>query len=254
MMFGYDYLSEFKAAGLSFRDGDDALRLGGIKIIVTESTVKVYPEQSALGEIVRQSELAGFPVAVHAIEEKAILTAITALEKAAKPELRHRIEHCIECSPEILERLLKLKPVIVTQPAFLYYGGDRTLAMQPESHRPWFYNFKSLCNGLTLAGSSDSPVSGDYPLTGIYAAMSRQTQGGQLINANEALSAAAGLTMYTINAAYASFDEGVKGSLAPGKLADMVLLSGNPLTAAADEIKEIKVLMTIAGGKVMWDG
>jgi predicted amidohydrolase YtcJ len=254
MMFGYDYLNEFKEAGLSFRDGDDALRLGGVKIIVTESTGRVYPEQPALTEMVARSEGAGFQVAIHAIQEKAIIAVLAALEKSTRPGLRHRIEHCIECSPEILGRLRKIRPVVVTQPTFLYYGGDRTLVMQPESHRPWFYRFRSLSDTLTLAGSTDSPVSGDYPLTGIYAALSRKTQGGQVINPNEVVPAAEGLKMYTVNAAYASFDEGVKGTIAPGKLADIVVLDGDPLTASADEIRGIKVLMTIAGGKVAWEG
>jgi predicted amidohydrolase YtcJ len=204
--------------------------------------------------MVARSEAAGFQVAVHAIQEKAILAVLAALEKSTRPGLRHRIEHCVECSPEILERLRKIRPVIVSQPGFLYYGGDRTHAMQPESHRPWFYRFKSLNDTLTLAGSSDSPVSGDYPLMGIYAALARKTQGGQVINADEALSVVEALKMYTSNAAYASFDERVKGTLAPGKLADIVVLNGDPLKASADEIREIKVLMTIAGGEVAWEG
>ncbi len=253
MMFGYDYLNDFKAAGLSFRDGDDRLRLGGVKLIVTESTGQVYPAQADLNRIVVGSEQAGFPVAVHAIQAPAVLAAVAALGQRARPELRHRLEHCLECSPEILAKLQILKPVVVTQPPFLYYGGDRMLAAQPESHRPWFYNFKSLYESLILAGSSDSPVSGDYPLMGIYAAMSRKTQGGQVINPLEAISAAEGLKMYTLNAAYASFDENNKGSLTPGKLTDMVVLSESPLTASPEELKEIKVMMTIVGGRVVWE-
>ena len=60
--------------------------------------------------------------------------------------------------------------------------------------------------------------------------------------------------MYTLNAAYASHEENIKGSIAPGKLADMVLLSRNPTTVSAEEIKDIKVQMTVIGGKVVWEG
>jgi predicted amidohydrolase YtcJ len=253
-MFGYPYLSEFGEAGLTFRSGDDALRLGGVKIIVTESTGTVFPEAPALAEMVRQSERAGFPVAIHAIQARSVLAVIAALEKTAKPELRHRIEHCLECPPEIMERLRQLKPIVVTQPAFLYYGGDRTLATQPEQSRFWFYRFRSLNDILTLAGSSDSPVSGDHPMTGIYAAVTRKTQTGGIINAAEALSAFTGLKMYTTNAAYASGDENSKGSITPGKLADLVVLDANPLTVPAAAIKDINVLMTIVAGQVVWEG
>jgi predicted amidohydrolase YtcJ len=60
--------------------------------------------------------------------------------------------------------------------------------------------------------------------------------------------------MYTLNAAYASHEENIKGSISPGKLADMVLLSRNPTTTAGEEIKDIKVQMTVIGGKVVWEG
>lgn len=253
MMFGMEFLDGFGEAGLYFGSGDDSLKLGGVKIIVTESTGKVYPEQEQLNEMVIRAERAGYQVAIHAVQENSILAAITALEHTSRRELRHRIEHGIVCSPEILIRLRHLKPLVVTQPPFLYYGGDRFLAIAPEKHKPWLYRFKSLYDSLTLAGSSDSPIAGDNPLMGIYAAMSRKTQGGQDILPQEAISAAEGLKMYTVNAATASFDENIKGRLVPGKLADMVLLSGNPLTASPDELKEIKVLMTIASGKVVWE-
>jgi cytosine/adenosine deaminase-related metal-dependent hydrolase len=115
-----------------------------------------------------------------------------------------------------MERLRQLKPIVVTQPAFLYYGGDRTLATQPEQSRFWFYR--------------------------------------GIINAAEALSAFTGLKMYTTNAAYASGDENSKGSITPGKLADLVVLDANPLTVPAAAIKDIKVLMTIVAGQVVWGG
>lgn len=253
MMPGAEYLNEFIEEGLKFRDGDDGLRLGAAKIIVTESTGQVYPALEALCEIVNEAENAGFQVAIHGIQEKSIETIIDALEQAKRPDLRHRVEHCLECSPVILERLKRLKPVVVTQPPFLYSGGDRFLAVQPPEHHPWAYRFKSLYDNLVLAGSSDSPIAPDYPLAGICAAMARRTQSGQTINHDEAISAYNGLKMYTVNAAYASFDENVKGSLAPGKLADMAILSGNPLAAPPEELKAIKVEMTIIGGKVAWE-
>ena len=126
------------------------------------------------------------------------------------------------------------------------------LAMQPHAKYPWFYRFKSMNDALALAGSSDSPVSGDNPLTGIYAAVSRKTQSGQIINADEAIPALEALKMYGANAAYASFDEGVKGTIAPGKLADMAVLNVDPLTVSPDEVRDMKVLMTVVGGRVGW--
>ena len=184
--------------------------------------------------------------------------AITALEYAhshlPQPSRRHRIEHCSQCPPHLLERLNKLQAVVVTQPPFLYYNGERYLATVPADRLQWLYRIRSFLNsGLIVAGSSDSPVVPDNPLVGIYAAVTRQTESGQPLLPEECISASQALAMYTINAAYASFEEGIKGSITQGKLADMVLLSDDPTKIPPEQIEDIKVEMTIIDGKVVWE-
>ena len=93
----------------------------------------------------------------------------------------------------------------------------------------------------------------DNPLIGIYGAVARLTQSGQPLLPKERISASQALAMYTINAAYASFEEDVKGSITPGKLADIVLLSDDPIRTPTEQIKDIKVEMTMIGGKVVWE-
>jgi hypothetical protein len=144
--------------------------------------------------------------------------------------------------------------VVVTQPPFLYYGGERYLVTVPSDQLRWLYRIKSFLNdGLIVAGSSDSPIVPDNPLVGIYAAVTRQAESGQQLLPRECISANQALAMYTINAAYASFEEGIKGSLTQGKLADIVLLSDDPTKTPPEQIKDIKVEMTIIGGKVVWE-
>ena len=104
-----------------------------------------------------------------------------------------------------------------------------------------------------MAASSDSPVVPDNPLIGIYSAVTRKTQEQKQINPAECITAAQALAMYTVNAAYASGEENIKGSLTPGKLADMVVLSDKPLMVPPERIKDIKVEMTIIGGKIVWE-
>ena len=86
------------------------------------------------------------------------------------------------------------------------------------------------------------------PLTGIYAAVNRLAQNGQPVLGGEVISARQALEMYTINAAAATFEERVKGSLAPGKLADLVMLSDSPFMVPPEELKDIQVEMTVIGG------
>jgi len=258
MMFGFEALSQFQEVALAFGAGDSQLRLGGVKIMLDETTGQLHPTQSELNQQVLTTHQAGFQLAIHAIEESTVEAAIAALEYAQnqfhQDDRRHRIEHCAECPPHLLKRLRNLQAVIVTQPPFLYYSGERYLARVPESQLPWLYRIKSpLSSGLVVAGSSDSPVVPDNPLVGICAAVTRQAESGQYLLQEERVSVREALSMYTINAAYASFEEDIKGSITQGKLADMVVLSSDLLKTPPEKIKDIHVEMTIIGGELAWE-
>jgi predicted amidohydrolase YtcJ len=152
-----------------------------------------------------------------------------------------------------MERLLKLHPVVVSHPSFSWFSGDRYLATVDKNTIPWLYRIGTMMkNGLTIAGASDSPIVPNSPLMGIYGAVTRKTSSGKLLGVEERLTANQVLKMYTINAAYASHEENMKGSITAGKLADFVLLSANPTLVSAEAIPDIKVLMTVIGGKIVW--
>lgn len=258
MMFGAEKLPRFREQGLAFGAGDNQLRLGGVKLMLNEATGELQPPQSELNRQALAAHRAGFPVAIHAVEQESVAAAITALEylrdQFPRVGQRHRIEHCSQCPPRLLRRLSQLPAVVVTQPTFLYYSGERYLATLPASHLRWLYRIGSLRqSGLVVAASSDGPVVPDNPLVGIYAAVTRQAESGQKLLPQEAISAAEALAMYTLDAAHASFEDKIKGSITPGKLADMVVLSDNPLTAPPEAIRDIRVKMTIIGGKIVWE-
>jgi predicted amidohydrolase YtcJ len=254
MMAGAPYRTEFQERNLKTGYGDNLMQLGAVKIML-----EVQPDQAELNELVLDCHRAGWQIAFHAVAENTVAAAITALEYVAKHSpvvgRRHRIEHCAECPPHLLERLKKLGVVIVTQPPFIYYSGERYLATVPESQLPWLYRIKApLEKGVLVAGSSDAPVVPNNPLTGIYAAVTRQAASGQVLLPEERITVQQALALYTVNAAYASFEEKIKGSLSPGKLADMLVLSDDPTQVAPEKIKDIKVEMTIIGGEVVWEG
>ncbi|MFH0847134.1 MAG: amidohydrolase [Chloroflexota bacterium] len=259
MMFGYEHIGSFREMRLTYGSGDEGLRLGGVKIILTESTGTLYPEPGELDQMVTTALEADFPVALHAAQRECVSAAITALEHAREksPDFkpRQRIEHLTVCPPDLLERLKKLKPVVAIQPGFIYHSGDRYLSRTPEADKPYLFRFKSLIDGdITLAASSDTPVSPADPGLVLYGALTRKTRTGEDILPIEKVSTAEALRMYTVNAAYASGEEEIKGTIAPGRLADMVVLNHNPFDASPEEIKALKVDMTIAGGKVVWGG
>jgi len=104
-----------------------------------------------------------------------------------------------------------------------------------------------------VAASSDSPVVDASPLVGIHAAVNRQSDKGDPLQSEERVSPYDALAMYTKNSAYACFEEKAIGSITPGKLADMVLLGSNPLSSPLEQLKDIRVEMTVIGGKIVWE-
>lgn len=259
MMFGAEALFQFQEQGLGAGSGDSQLRLGGVKIMLNEIPGRLQPSQPELNQQAFSAHRAGFQLAIHAVEQSSVEAAITALEyvhsQLPQAGRRHRIEHCSQCPPQLVKQLSRLQAVITTQPPFLYYSGERYLATLSVRQLQWLYPFRSFLNsGLIVAGSSDCPVASDDPLVGIYAAITRRAESGQQLLPQECISASQALTMYTIGAAYASFEEDIKGSITQGKLADMVILSSDPIKSPPEQIKDIRVEMTIIGGKVVWEG
>jgi predicted amidohydrolase YtcJ len=254
MMAGSPFYKGFQERGLKPGAGDNLMQLGAVKFVP-----EVQPNQEELNQQVLECHKAGWQIAFHAIAESTLNAVITALEYANgfQPAAgrRHRIEHCVECPPYLMQRIKKLGAVIVTHPANLYYSGERYLATVEKSQLPWLYRIKSpMAAGIKLAAASDAPVIPANPLMGIYGAMTREAESGQVLQPEERISVQQALELYTVNAAYASFEEKIKGMLAPGKLADMIVLSDDPLTVPPEKLKDIKVEMTIIGGEVVWEG
>jgi predicted amidohydrolase YtcJ len=144
--------------------------------------------------------------------------------------------------------------MVVTQPSFIYYNGERYLRTVPDSNLKHLYPIATLINnGVKVVGSSDCPIVPLNPLIAIYSSVSRMAENGELVLPEERISPLEALRMYTDEAAKTTFEETIKGSITPGKLADLVVLNGDPTELPVDEIKDMKVEMTILGGEVVWD-
>jgi len=258
MALGVEGFGNLKANKYSCPGGKNQIRLSTIKIILDETTGQLYPPQKKLNRLVFNIHQAGLQVAIHAIEHTAVESACNAIEHALKkipnPNHRHRIEHCSVCSPSLVKRLAELKIIVVTQPSFIHYNGDRYLKTVAKEDIPHLYPIGTLQkSGVMVVGSSDSPIVEPNPITGIYSAISRMAKTGKAVSAKESIDNLSALEMFTGNAAKAFFDEDMKGSITPGKLADLVLLSGDPTKLSSEEIKDITVVMTIIDGKIVWE-
>jgi predicted amidohydrolase YtcJ len=257
MMLGYDGLRKIGFGELSTILDENQLRTTGVKIILDYTTGELHPSQAELNEKVLEVHRAGIQVAIHAIEEQAIEAACMAiryaLDKAPRADHRHRIEHCSVCPPSLAAQIACLGITVVTQPPFIYYNGERYLAKVPEDQLQNLYPIRTLLlHGIDVAGSSDCPIVPHNPLIGIYAAASRLSEHGRIVGEGQGINAMDALRMYTQHAAKASFDENIKGSITPGKLADLVVLNGDPIHLPWNEFKNLQVDMTIIGGEVVW--
>jgi predicted amidohydrolase YtcJ len=232
--------------------------LGGVKIILDETTGHLHPPQDELNRMVLQIHRAGLQVAIHAIEEDAVESACTAIEnalvKAPRSDHRHRIEHCSICLPELSRRIASLGIRVVTQPPFLYFNGERYLNTVPSRQLDHLYPVHTLKKeGVKVAGSSDCPIVPPDPLIGIYAATSRASERGNIIGTEEKISSMDALLLYTLNAAQCTFEESIKGSITPGKFADLIMLDGDPTQLPPEEVLNLTVMITMIDGEVLWE-
>jgi hypothetical protein len=258
MALGVKGFKEYHQSDFRTEVDENQLNLRGVKVIVHETTGTLRPGQDELNGLVLDIHRSGLQAILHAIEERTIEAACIATEfslgKHPGPDHRHRIEHCSVCSPSLAKRISSLGMTVVTQPSFIYYNGDRYLKTVPATNLRHLYPISTLKkNGVRVAGSSDGPVVPSNPIPGIYSAISRKTESGEILLPEEAITPMEAIKMYTVDAAKAIFEERVKGSLEPGKLADLVVLNGDPTRIPIDEIKDLRVEMTILGGEVVWE-
>jgi len=258
MMFGALELDRLQGRQ-PFYDRATGLGSGAVKIMIDEVKGSLNPPHEELNRLAADIHRRGLQAALHAVEETTISAAATALEYALKIHPRkghrHRLEHGSVCTPAMARRLARMGANVVTNPAFIYYSGERYLSEVPPQQLEHLYAINTLIKaGVKVAAGSDAPVANPDPLKGIYAAVTRRAATGQAVVPGEAISVLDALKLYTINAAYSCFRERQTGSIAKGKWADLVVLNGNPLQVDPEELKHLRVEMTVLDGEVVYSG
>jgi predicted amidohydrolase YtcJ len=266
-------LEDVIALGLQQGLGDEWLKLNGIKMSIDgagrQSAVYEHhpgePEnfgliripKDELDEKVMLCHNAGLRVALHAIGQKAVDMAMDAIEAAlvAEPrrDHRHRIEHATQPPrPGQLERMARLEIVASPQAAFLA-NADRWMRNQEPGRLVGYMPLRSMHDvGLRVMGSTDFPCVDLNPFLGLKCAVARLSREGTLIDPGQALSLDEALRLQTTGAAFGGFEEHLKGSLEPGKLADLIVISEDPYAVPPAELDRIQVELTIVGGRVVY--
>jgi len=203
-----------------------------------------------------------YQVAIHAIGDRANHEVLNIYEetftrlKLDGKALRWRIEHAQHLNAADIPRFGKLGVIASMQGIHATSDAPYVLArLGPARAEEGAYVWQKLMKtGAVIANGTDAPVEDINPIASYYASVSRRTKDGTVFYPDQRMSRMEALRSYTINVAFAGFDERIKGSLEPGKLADVTVFSKNILTVPEAEIPSTKILYTIVGGQVAYEG
>ncbi len=192
---------------------------------------------------------AGEQIAIHSIGDECARVCVDLFDKLLREyprkNHRHRLEHASLLNPEIIHDIARLELLVSTQPLFIKAEKKWLQQRLGPKRTQWTYAFKALLDaGVKVAGASDAPAEDVNILQAIQYCVTRDG-----FEPQQCITTAQAIRMFTLDAAYAQFEENKKGSLSVGKRADMVILSHNPSTVDENKIQDIQVLQTIVSGQ-----
>jgi predicted amidohydrolase YtcJ len=196
---------------------------------------------------------------VHAIGDRANRETLNIFEEfhqanPDKKDLRWRVEHAQHLHPDDIPRFGKLGVIASMQGVHCTSDAPYVPARlgDKRSEEGAYVWQKLMKSGAVVSNGTDAPVEDVSPIASYYATVTRKLKDGRVFYPDQRMSRLEALKSYTINAAYAAFEEGSKGTLTPGKFADLVVLSKDIMTVPDDQIPTAEVLYTIVGGKVRY--
>lgn len=269
---GRDRMEEF---GMKSGDGDERIKVGPVKVFVdggftgpSAYTIDEYRSEPGfrgsldidpgeLRTIVHDAHELGWQMGFHAIGDAAIQLIVEyfaeELEANPRDDHRHYLNHfTVRPPPEVMDLMAEHGIAITQQPNFTYTLEERYVENLFEEHAAHNNPLRSpMDHGVFVAISSDILPIG--PMVGLYAAVTRKGRSGAVYAPEEALTIEEAIVGYTRNGAWLNFEEDIKGTIEPGKLADMVVLSDDLLTIDPERILDVEVEQTILGGRVVYE-
>jgi hypothetical protein len=269
-MFTAGSFDELQAAGVERGFGDDHLRITALKNYQGNSLSgrtawlsEAYSDrpdyfgippartQEKLDEDFQKWWNAGWQVATHSNGDREIDMVLTAIERAEvknpRPDARWRIEHASVMNQSLLDRAKKDGVVLVFH-SYMWEYGDILASYGPKRLSMMHAYHTAIGMGIPVAGHSDSPISAADPLLRIQDMVTRTSSQGVVVGGNQKISVDEAIKVWTLDGAYATFEENIKGSISPGKLADFVVLQKDPRKVQPSTIKDIVLEATYLEG------
>ena len=261
-------------SGIRTGFGDEVFRIGAVKFgadgSASERTMAMSTpfegrpgdhgiltmNQEEIHEAVENAHRNDFQIGIHANGDIAIDMVLNAYERVQslwpRPDPRHRIEHCSLVNPDLLRRIKATGSIPTPFYTYVHYHGNKWVYYGEEKMR-WMFAHKSFLDyDIPVAPASDYTPGPYEPLMGIQSMVTRKDWMGRVWGPNQRISIDEALKICTMNGAYASFEENIKGSITAGKLADFVILAEDPHDVDPDQIKNIEIVRTVVGGTTMY--
>jgi len=272
LMLSRGLLDAFKRTGVYTGFGSEWVRIGGIKYAAdgsaSERTMRMSTPyvgkddygiltmtQEEIDAAVEEAHRSNFQVGIHANGDVTIDMVLKAYERVLKqwphPDRRHRIEHCSLVNPDLLKRIKATGSIPTPFWTYAHYHGEKWKEYGEEKMRWMFAHRSFLDAGIRVPGASDYAPGPFEPLMAIQSMVTRKDFEGRIWGANQRVTVDEALRIGTIHGAYASYEEKSKGSIEAGKLADFVILEKDPHDVDPDQIKHIKVIRTVVGGRTV---
>jgi predicted amidohydrolase YtcJ len=273
-MFSADSFDKLQAAGIERGFGDDRLRATALKTYQGNSLSgrtawlsQAYSDRAGYFGIPparTQEQLdadyqkwwdAGWQVATHSNGDREIDMVLTAIERAEaknpRPDARWRIEHASVINQSLLDRAKK-DGVILVFHSYMWEYGDILQSYGPDRLAMMHAYRTALDMGVPVAGHSDSPISAADPLLRIQDMVTRTSSHGLVVGPQQRVTVDQAIKVWTLDGAYTTFEEKIKGSITPGKLADFVVLAMDPRKVPSNTIKDIGLEATYMGGEKVY--
>ena len=257
-------------AGIRTGFGDEWLKVGPVKFAAdgsaSERTMAMStpyagrPDdygiltmtQEEVHEAVEEGHRSGWQVAIHANGDVTIDMVLNAYERVQREwpraDARHRIEHCSLVNPSLLQRIADGGFIPAPFYTYVHYHGEKWIEYGEEKME-WMFAHKSFLDyGIPVAPASDHSPGPYEPLMAIQSMVTRKDFSGRVWGPSQRITVDQAINVCTVNGAFASFDEGEKGTITAGKLGDFVVLAEDPHDVDPDRIKEIQVVRTVVGG------
>ncbi len=261
-------------AGIRTGFGDEVLRIGAVKFMADGSASErtmymstpyegrpddfglLVMSQEEIYESVENAHRNGYQIGVHANGDLTIELVLNAYERVQslwpRADTRHRIEHCSLVNPTLLQRIKDLGVIPAPFYTYAHYHGNKWVDYGEEKMQ-WMFAHKSFLDyDIPVAPASDYTPGPYEPMMALQSMVTRKDFEGRVWGPNQRITVDQALKICTMHGAYASFEEGVKGSITAGKLADFVILADDPHDVDPDQLKHIEIVRTVVGGTTMY--